>query len=305
MVDISVETITRILYGPDITPQARLGKLEYRMRERHNQRGWLAQVLTDGQPSWLENTNERIVKCTLTFAAKFLWAVVQLRLVLTRGDNTFAKDRMVLVASLMSGFSLNRRAIIIEEINYRAMKLSASLPFPCLITRLCREAHVPILAGIDMKTYAKKNGQTIRATNTTTEPVGRAIGVELVFHVAPIPTSTPYTSGATTTQSGVESTNMMSYIPLSSKYAFTPPNFARVVRKADRQEKQFKLFAEKLGFFVDRAITVSLEPYKNLHACMDEMEERVNNRMKYLTVPELSRFVAELKKAQEDILKMK
>ncbi|MCE5165754.1 hypothetical protein HAX54_012052 [Datura stramonium] len=97
-------------------------------------------------------------------------------------DNTLAEDRAILVASLMS-----------------------------------REAHVPILAGIDMELYATKkydleksndksrydlrlyklilevfrsSGQTARTTETT-DPPGEATRAELFFHVAPIPTSTP------------------------------------------------------------------------------------------------------------------
>ncbi|MCE3049759.1 hypothetical protein HAX54_045735 [Datura stramonium] len=72
------------------------------------------------------------------------------------GDNNLAVDRAVLVAILVSRFPLNIGAIITEKMNCRAVKLSTSLPFPCLITRLCREAHVPILAGIDVETYATK-----------------------------------------------------------------------------------------------------------------------------------------------------
>ncbi|MCD9644629.1 hypothetical protein HAX54_033016, partial [Datura stramonium] len=78
-------------------------------------------------------------------------------------------------------------------------------------------AHVPILARIDMETYATKkydlekskdesrnylklykpipevfgsSGQTTRAMETTTDQTGEAIGEELVFHDALIPTFT-------------------------------------------------------------------------------------------------------------------
>ncbi|MCE3050706.1 hypothetical protein HAX54_047913 [Datura stramonium] len=71
-----------------------------------------------------------------------------------REDNTLAEVRAVLVANLMSEFPLNMGVIIAKEINWRVVKLSTSLPFPCLITQLCREAHVPILAGKDVETYA-------------------------------------------------------------------------------------------------------------------------------------------------------
>ncbi|MCD7465791.1 hypothetical protein HAX54_001949 [Datura stramonium] len=91
---------------------------------------------------------------------------------------------------------------------------------------------------------------------------------------------------------------------LRGDYPFTPANFTRVVRKAYRQDKPLKLFVEQLGPFVDRAITTILEPYKHLHARMDDMEVRVNDKLKDVIVPELERAVAELKKAQNDFMKL-
>ncbi|MCD7473210.1 hypothetical protein HAX54_014867 [Datura stramonium] len=254
MVDILEATITRMLYGPNFMTPASTTEFDYRMREWHQQHRWLAQVLTDGQPSWLTNPKERIVKSTLTFVAKFWWAVVRLRLLLTGGDNTLAKDKAVPMTNLMSS---------------------------------CREALVTTLAGIDVETYAtkkydlekskdeskydlklhkpipevfKSSGQTIKATKTTNGPAGAATGTELVYHAAPISTSTPSTSGAAVTQPRMESAETSSFMPQSS------------------------------WIFVDRAIIDALELYKNLHARIDDMEARVNDRMKSLTMPDLARF---------------
>ncbi|MCE0481884.1 hypothetical protein HAX54_040062 [Datura stramonium] len=138
----------------------------------------------------------------------------------------------------MFEFPLNMGEIIAEEINCRVMKLSISLPFPCLITQLCREAHVPILARIDVEIYATKKYDLEKYMDKT------------------------------------------------------------------RQEKQLKLFAKQLGTFVDRSIKVVLNPYKNLHASIDNMEAWLNDRLKELTMLDLTSFAAELKKARDDILKL-
>ncbi|MCD9641821.1 hypothetical protein HAX54_028267 [Datura stramonium] len=74
---------------------------------------------------------------------------------------------------------------------------------------------------------------------TSIEPAGEATGAKLVFQATPINTSTPSTSGAIETQLEGESAETSS-----------------------------------LGPFVNRAITVALEPYKHLHARMDDMEEQ-------------------------------
>ncbi|MCD9642822.1 hypothetical protein HAX54_029842 [Datura stramonium] len=56
--------------------------------------------------------------------------------------------------------------------------------------------------------------------------------------------------------------------------------------------------------FYTNYIATLEEPYKNLHAHMDNIEAGVNDRLKDVTVPNLARFAVEMKKAQEDILKL-
>ncbi|MCE2056138.1 hypothetical protein HAX54_044106 [Datura stramonium] len=185
-VDNSANTINRMLYGPEFMLPSRTIEFDYRMREQHNQHSWLTQVLTDG-------------------------------------DNALEEDREVLVASLMLAFPLNIGVVIADEIKSQATTLSTSLPFPCLITRLCREAHVPILAGIDIETPTIKkynlekskdetrhdlklhksvfevfglSDQSARVAKGIIHIAGAATGTELVCLAASLPTSTPSTSGA-------------------------------------------------------------------------------------------------------------
>ncbi|MCD7466418.1 hypothetical protein HAX54_003115 [Datura stramonium] len=83
-----------------------------------------------------------------------------------------------------------------------------------------------------------------------------------------------------------------------------PSNLAKLVRRADKLEKRINLLVEQLGTFMYRAILDALEPYNNLHAQIDDMEARLNKRLKDLTAPDLAKFAVELKKAQDDILKL-
>ncbi|MCD7456532.1 hypothetical protein HAX54_032045 [Datura stramonium] len=116
--------------------RANTTEFDYRMREQHNQHPWLAQIFTDGQPSWLKSSKERIFKSSLTFTAKFWWEVVWLQLFSTGEDNALGEDRVVLAASLMLAFPLNMRVIIANEINIGDVKLFTSLPFTYLITQV-------------------------------------------------------------------------------------------------------------------------------------------------------------------------
>ncbi|MCD7469274.1 hypothetical protein HAX54_008200 [Datura stramonium] len=176
------------------------------MREQHNQHPWLAQVLTDDHPPWKINLGEKICKSIFTFTIKFWRAVVRLWLFPTGGDNVLGEERESLVASLMSGFLLNMEVIRVYEMRAPMTKFSISLPFPCLVIRLCKEAYVPILAEID------------------------------------------------------------------------------------------------LGTFVDRAIVVALAPYEFLHDWIDNMEARVNERLKDLTMPDLAMFDSKVEEPFTDLL---
>ncbi|MCE3216955.1 hypothetical protein HAX54_009655, partial [Datura stramonium] len=87
------------------------------------------------------------------------------------------------------------------------------------------------------------------------------------------------TSGAAATQPRAESAETSSVVPQSSQYVLTPTNFAKMVCKADKHEKQLKLFAEQLGTFVDKAITTALESYASLHAHIDDMEAQATENI--------------------------
>ncbi|MCE5166567.1 hypothetical protein HAX54_021950 [Datura stramonium] len=141
----------RLRNGIDFSMLVKIVEFNYRMREQHNQHPWLVWVLTDGQSPWLKNPREKIYISILTFTTMFWWAVVRHQLFPTGGDNILGEDRVVLVASLMLRFPLNIGNIILDEMRARATKFSTSLLFPCLLTRLCKEAHVPILDGIDVE----------------------------------------------------------------------------------------------------------------------------------------------------------
>ncbi|MCD9644065.1 hypothetical protein HAX54_032037, partial [Datura stramonium] len=102
------------------------------------------------------------------------------------------------------------------------------------------EAHVPILAGIDVETPSNKNcdlekskdeirhelrlhrsipevfrpsEQRARVVEETTNLVGAAIGTELVCLAAPLPASTPSTYDVDATTQGVKSTETLSAAP--------------------------------------------------------------------------------------------
>ncbi|MCD9641317.1 hypothetical protein HAX54_027469 [Datura stramonium] len=189
-------------------------------------------ILIKIQPLWLKNPREKLYKSSLAFTTKFWWAVVKLQLFSIGGDNILGEDRAVLVASLIWGFLLNIERIVTDEMRARAT-FSTSLPFPYLMNRLCKEAHMPLLTGINVEIVANKkhdfdkskdetkhdlqvndtvlevfrpSGRTMRATTDHIYAFGAAIGAELAFIAYPLPTSTPSISDEAAATQGIEST---------------------------------------------------------------------------------------------------
>ena len=99
----------------------------------------MAGLLTnDGNPSWATNPCESIARSSLSFIAKFWWDMVRLRLMLTGGDANLDSHQAMLIANLISRLKIDFGQIIFDEIFVRAHKVASALPFPCLITELCK-----------------------------------------------------------------------------------------------------------------------------------------------------------------------
>lgn len=64
-------------------------------------------------------------------------------------DNHLTLERAVMVASIMDEYDINFDRCIIREIHERAFRLTTTIPFLCLIYRLCMDSGVPIISGED------------------------------------------------------------------------------------------------------------------------------------------------------------
>lgn len=84
----------------------------------------------------------------------------------------------MLVASLLSGFSLNFGEIIANEIKIWAIRTDTSYPFPYLITGLFEEAHVPFISGLD---YKEKEIKTHNFHSRDDNQPTLSLGKEAIF----------------------------------------------------------------------------------------------------------------------------
>ncbi|WP_432763273.1 hypothetical protein [Candidatus Phytoplasma australasiaticum] len=77
-----------------------------------------------------------IVKASLNFLAMFWWAVVQSCIQPTFADNTLMLKRVVLVANIIGSYDIDWPHLIAKQIHEATLKMSNSIPFPCLIYRI-------------------------------------------------------------------------------------------------------------------------------------------------------------------------
>uniref|UniRef100_M1DIP8 Integrase core domain containing protein n=1 Tax=Solanum tuberosum TaxID=4113 RepID=M1DIP8_SOLTU len=63
----------------------------------------------------------------------------------TQADNVVTWDRAVMLAAFMAGLEIDDAHILITELHERAFKATTTLPFPCLIFQLYRDACFSIL----------------------------------------------------------------------------------------------------------------------------------------------------------------
>uniref|UniRef100_M1DI66 Integrase core domain containing protein n=1 Tax=Solanum tuberosum TaxID=4113 RepID=M1DI66_SOLTU len=62
----------------------------------------------------------------------------------TQADNVLTWDQKVMIAAIIAGLEIDFACILIAVIHKRAFKATTTLPFPCLIFQLCRDATIPI-----------------------------------------------------------------------------------------------------------------------------------------------------------------
>lgn len=149
-IDILERTLNRFLFGPDYQIPGAIPKLEHQLFTQDEQRPWLERILIDGVDLlWLHTLHAHISRRSLSFRAKFWWAIVRLRLMPTRGDDHLESTRAVIIATLSEGLIVDFAHIIFDELFFWAHKTHTALPFPYLITELCKKANILLISGVD------------------------------------------------------------------------------------------------------------------------------------------------------------
>ncbi|XP_059283778.1 uncharacterized protein LOC132037300 isoform X2 [Lycium ferocissimum] len=117
-----------------------------RLRNKENEREWVVSAIAQRTltPLWI-NPKHKIIKKDLNVEAKYWLNFVSCRLQPSKNETDIQTEKAILIASIMSGYPVNMGLIIFREIGDRARRERTSLPFPCLITALCKEAGFPAI----------------------------------------------------------------------------------------------------------------------------------------------------------------
>ncbi|KAF3614422.1 hypothetical protein FXO38_35686 [Capsicum annuum] len=117
---------------------------------------------------WIEG-KDVIKKATLTFSAKSWWLLVRYRLCPTVTENLLTLDGAVVIASIMDGYNINFAENIRHELHKRAFGETTTLPFLCLVQRLCDKTSLPEVPAVVKRVEATTVAQ-IKMMKEPTHP---------------------------------------------------------------------------------------------------------------------------------------